>query len=85
MDDGVLDYVFVEKVGRARILRLLPDIMNGSHLRHSVVKSGMTKRLTIESDMGLPIHADGEIFGPWEADIRRIDVEIVPAALRVAV
>ena len=85
MDDGILDYVFVEKVGRVRILRLLPDIMNGTHLRHSVVKTGKTKRLSIESDIGLPIHADGEIFGPWEADIRRIDVEIIPGALTVAV
>jgi diacylglycerol kinase family enzyme len=84
MDDGLLNYIYIEKVGRAMMLRLLPEVMNATHMRFKQVIGGTAKRITIESDRGLPIHTDGEIFGPWEADIRYIEAEIIPGALRVA-
>ena len=67
------------------LLRLLPEVMNATHMRFPQVDGGTAKRITIESDQGLPIHTDGEIYGPWEADIRRVEIEILPASLRVVV
>ena len=84
MDDGLLDYVYITKVGRAMMLRLLPEVMNAKHLRFSQVSGGKAKHITLESDRGLPIHADGEIFGAWEADIRYVEAEVIPGAIRVA-
>lgn len=85
MDDGLLDYLYIDKVGRATMLRLLPEVMNATHMRFPQVAGGTARRIALESDRGLPIHADGEIFGPWEADIRYVEAEIQPAALRVAI
>jgi diacylglycerol kinase family enzyme len=85
MDDGLLDYVYIDKVGRAVMLRLLPEVMSANHMRFPQVAGGTASRITIESDRGLPIHADGEIYGPWEADIRYLEAEIQPGALRVAI
>jgi YegS/Rv2252/BmrU family lipid kinase len=85
MDDGLLNYVFIRKVTRVMLLRLLPEVMNARHMRFPQVDGGTAKRITIESDRGLPIHTDGEIYGPWEADIRHVEVEILPASLRVVV
>lgn len=85
MDDGLLNYVYIRKVTRVVLLRLLPEVMNAAHMRFPQVGGGTARRITIESDRGWPIHTDGEIYGPWEADIRRVEVEVVPASLRVVV
>lgn len=84
MDDGMLDYVYITKVSRPMMLRLIPEVMNARHMRFSQVGGGKAKHITIESDVGLPIHADGEIFGPWEAKVRHVEAEIIPGAIRVA-
>lgn len=84
MSDGLLNYVTIDKVGRAMMLRLIPEVMEGRHLRFSQVESGTAKRITLESDRGLPVHADGEIFGPYEADLRYLEAEVIPGALQVA-
>ena len=85
MDDGLLDYVYIQRVARAMMLRLIPEVMNGTHMRFPQITGGQARHITIDSERGLPIHTDGEIFGPWEAGIRHIEAEILPGALRVAI
>ena len=31
----------------------------------------------------MAIHTDGEVFASWEADIREVDLRVVPAAVQV--
>jgi diacylglycerol kinase (ATP) len=83
MDDGLLSYMFVTQVGRLMMLRLLLEATKGRHVRFSQVECGTAKVLTVEAGRGVPIHTDGEVFGSWEADIRYVKMEIVPAAIRV--
>jgi YegS/Rv2252/BmrU family lipid kinase len=85
VDDGVLDFVYIAPVSRLRLLQLLPKVMNATHVREPDVHLATTTRLAIASDRALPIHIDGELFAPYEAKVNRVEIEVVPSALRVVV
>jgi diacylglycerol kinase family enzyme len=42
-----------------------------------------TTRLTIDADRALPIHIDGELFAPYEANVRHVEVDVMPRAIRL--
>jgi len=77
-DDGIFDFVFVPEIPKMQVLAILPRLFKGTHLNHPVVQHGRTRRLTIESDPGTPIHADGEVISESE---RRIEYEILPGKI----
>lgn len=79
-DDGELDVLVVEGVGRLEILGLVPKIMRGAHRGHPRLRLARARRVLIESADPLLVEADGEIA--FE-DVRRLEIDIVPAALRV--
>lgn len=80
MDDGLFDFVFAPEMPKWRVLTIVPGLFKGSHLKHPLVSHGRTRRLTVESNPGTPIHADGEIISESE---RRVEYEILPGRLRV--
>lgn len=65
------------------MLRLVPEVMNGTHGRFEQVRMGKFQRMQIVSDRSLPIHIDGEIFAGFGVDVRQLSIEILPAALEV--
>ena len=79
-DDGLLDLLLVQAVGRLEILQLVPKILRGSHAGDPRLRLVRAKRVTIESDEPLLLEADGETA--FE-DARRLEIELLPAALRV--
>ena len=83
LDDGILHYALVKKVSRLMMFRLVPEFMNGTHGRFDQVKMGWCKKLSLQADRPLYIHADGEIFSGFGTDIRQLQIEVVPGALRV--
>jgi YegS/Rv2252/BmrU family lipid kinase len=85
VDDGTLDYVMVPHMGRAQILGLLPKVMNGTHGTDKAVTISTFRKLRLEADSALPIHTDGELWSPYEINTRSIEVEILPAAIRLLV
>jgi diacylglycerol kinase (ATP) len=85
VDDGLLDYVMVPHMTRARILGLLPKVMNGTHGSDKTVTISTFRKLRLEADRALPIHTDGELWSPYEVDTRTIEVEILPGAIRLLV
>jgi diacylglycerol kinase (ATP) len=80
IDDGLLDVLLVDALGRMEILGLVPKIMRGSHAGDSRLKLLKAKRVRIESEAPLLVEADGEIA--FEA-ARRLEIELLPGALRV--
>jgi diacylglycerol kinase (ATP) len=82
--DGALDYAAVCRVSRLRMLRLLPEVMNGTHGRFKQVRMGQFRTMDIQSDQPLNIHIDGEIFADFSTDVRKVLVEILPGALEIA-
>ncbi|HSF83043.1 MAG TPA: diacylglycerol kinase family protein [Anaerolineales bacterium] len=84
-DDGSLHYTGIRKVSRLMMMRLIPEVMNGTHGRFEQVRMGRFQRMQIASDRSLPIHIDGEIFAGFGVDVRQLSIEILPAALEVLV
>jgi diacylglycerol kinase (ATP) len=85
VDDGLLDFVYVGQVSQFRMLQLLPKFMNATHVNEPDIHLAATTRLRLTADRALPIHIDGELFAPYEANVRQVEVEIVPGAIRVVV
>ncbi|MBI4229311.1 MAG: diacylglycerol kinase family lipid kinase [Planctomycetes bacterium] len=82
-DDGFLDAVTVAAMPRVGMLRLLPRVMKGRHLLDGRVWTRRFRSLVVESDRAIPIHLDGELWAPDEADVRRLAFKIHPGAIRV--
>lgn len=80
MDDGVLDLLIAEGVGRLAILGLVPKIMRGAHAGHRRLRLARAQKVTIESETPLLVEADGEIV--FEG-ARRLEIEVLPGALTV--
>ena len=80
LDDGLLDFVVGDALGRLNILRLLPKTFNGSHIHEPVVYSVRCTRLVMTSEDPLPVLADGEII---YTDAHELNIRVLPKALRV--
>ncbi len=83
MDDGMLEFALVEKVGRLMMFRLLPEFMRGTHLGFRQVKMGTCKQMSVRADRPLYIHADGEVFTSFGSNLRGIRFDLIPNALQV--
>lgn len=83
VDDGIFDYAMVDHINRVNILQLLPRVMNGTHVTSPHVKMGSFRKLRLSADRALPIHADGELWSPYEVNTREVEVEIVPGAIQL--
>jgi YegS/Rv2252/BmrU family lipid kinase len=82
-NDGILNFVMAPPISRLTMFRLLPEFMKGTQGKFDFVRFGEFKHLVIEADRAVPIHVDGELWAPYEADVRRIEMQILPAALKL--
>ena len=84
LDDGYLTYTFMRDTNRAEMLYFLPIVMTSNHLSYKrFFEEGNTRRITVKADHTLAIHADGEVLGSWDMDVREVEMSIIPAALQV--
>ncbi len=81
--DGTLNYASVRQVSRLMMLRLVPEVMKGTHGRFKQVRLGQMHRMQIQSDRPVTIHADGEVISGFGTDVQNVSVEVVPGALEV--
>lgn len=78
MDDGLLDIVFAPKVPKARVLSLVPRLLNGSHIEQPDINYIRSTQLSINSEPGTPIHTDGEVISE---SVKNIQYEILPGKI----
>jgi diacylglycerol kinase family enzyme len=83
IDDGILQYAAIRKVSRPMMLRLLPEVMNGTHARFPQVRMGEFRTMELKCDRPLVIHIDGEIFAGFGSTVRSLSVEVLPGALKL--
>ena len=81
LDDGLLNYVTIKKISRLMMLRLVPEVMGGTHGRFKDVRMGTCRRMTVTSGQPLYIHCDGEIYAGFGTDVRKIRIEIIPHSI----
>jgi YegS/Rv2252/BmrU family lipid kinase len=79
-DDGLLDLLLVDAVGRLEILQLVPKILRGTHAGDPRLRLLRARRATIEAGQPLLVEADGEIA--FE-NARRLEIDVLPGALTV--
>jgi len=82
LDDGPLDLLIARGCSRLDILALVPKIMRGSHAGDARLRMARARRVVIESEDPLLVEADGEIVCE---DARRLEIQVLPGALRVLV
>lgn len=82
-NDGILHYAMIGRCSRLTMLRILPEVMKGTHGRFPQVTLGTTRRLSLVSDLPLYIHADGEVYTSFGSNLRQVSFEILPDALQV--
>ena len=76
-DDGQLQLLLAQAMGRWRALRLLPRLLAGQHLGDPGVQVLPYARARIDSPEGLALAADGE----WLGVARRLVIEVQPQSL----
>ena len=81
LDDGLLDLVSVDAVGRARAALGLWRLFNGTVDRHPYVHCSRVAGVTISADRPLLFHVDGEAVQGGSS----LSAAVVPKALRVRV
>ncbi len=79
-DDGLLDVMIADGLGRLGILSLLPKVMQGTHIGDPRVKSMQASHILIESADPLTVEADGEI--PY-VGAHRLEIQVLPKKLHV--
>lgn len=84
MDDGYLDFVHSGNLSRWEVFKFLPRLaLFGPPENHPKVKLGRCKKVKLESEKPLVVHVDGEFFCVPKDDVRVLEIEILPRALRV--
>ncbi len=82
-DDGHLDYLMVDHVSRLRMLRILPEVMNGTQEKLSDCTMSTFKKFELSSDKPLFVHSDGEIFATPASKCKYLYAEILENAVQV--
>ncbi len=82
LDDGILNYASIRQISRLMMLRLVPEVMKGTHARFKQVQMGTCQKMSIISQDSLPIHCDGEIYADFNSSSFKLKIEILPRALR---
>lgn len=77
-DDGLLDWCRIGDMNKLEVLRALPRVFGGTHVRLPKVDTGRAASVLVEGPPDLPVHADGELVGTLPARF-----ECVPGALSV--
>jgi diacylglycerol kinase family enzyme len=79
-DDAMLDFCLGGEAGRIGLLGLMRAARSGRHGGRADVLLGRLRHMRIEAEPPVPVHADGDVLS---SGARRLEVEVIPAALRV--
>lgn len=80
-DDGQLDVVMIEPCPRLMMGPMLLAAVRGRHGWFKWVTFGRFQSMTINASSAVPVHLDGELWADYEADVRELDVQIIPSAI----
>lgn len=80
LDDGLLDVIVTDNATRFDVIRELPRIQRGAHLKNPKVTESRAREVSINSAVRLAIDLDGEIVGHTPARLT-----VLPSAIRFAV
>ncbi len=82
-DDGVLNYVGVKKISRFRMLLTLAYFLQGTQDQLPYVETRKLKKLEINANLPMQIHADGEIIAGFDSKVTGLTIQVIPSAINV--
>ena len=86
LTDGLFDFMHATRLTRWHLLRYLPAMVRGKlPEKHRLLTLGRARRVEVQSDAPLCIHADGEFVCIPDEGVREVAVEVLPARLKVEV
>lgn len=77
LDDGLLDVIVTDNATRLDVIRELPRIQRGAHLKNPKVTEILAREISINSEEPMAIDLDGEMVGSTPAHVR-----VLPSAVR---
>jgi len=80
VNDGLIEYVRWGPIGRAGLIRNLPTLYDGTHIRHPLAERHAAKRVDFYLDEAVDIMVDGEVM-----KLRCQTLDVLPSALNVVV
>ncbi len=84
LDDGEFDYLHAGPVRRWELIRYLPAMVTGRlPSDHPRFWTGRCRAVRVRSEAPLTVHLDGEFFCQAHDNVRELEIEMLPAALRV--
>jgi YegS/Rv2252/BmrU family lipid kinase len=84
LDDGLLEVVVVESVGKLRFLtRILPKIFRGTHVQEPNVSVFRAREITLSSERPFTMYADGDPIGELPVRVRALPGAITMLVPRV--
>lgn len=82
-DDGVVDFLYIHQISQLRMLYMLIRVLQVAHIHEPDVAIKTTRKMVVDADRALPIHVDGEVFATYEANVRHVEIEVIPGAVQV--
>jgi diacylglycerol kinase (ATP) len=83
IDDGRMNYVLAAPAGRISVLMMAAAALRGQPPKAGWIERGAFYSLSVESDVPLAAHVDGE---PWlhpDDNIRQVSIELLSKALKL--
>ncbi len=80
LEDGLLDVVMISDMPKLRVLRLLPTVFSGGHVRQPTVRVMRAREVEIRASRAFQIYADGDALAALPVTVRAL-----PRAVRVLV
>ena len=80
VDDGLIEYVRWGPIGRLGLIRNLPTLYDGTHVKHPLAERHAAQRIEFELDAPVDVMVDGEAL---TLHLQKLDV--LPSVLRVVV
>lgn len=77
LDDGLLDVIVTDGATRLDVIKELPHIQRGAHLKNHKVTEKRAREVSINSEGPMAIDLDGEMVGFTPAHLR-----VLPSAIR---
>ena len=79
LDDGRLDVIAVDDIGRMRLMLNLPKLYLGHHVTHRNFTLTQSERVQIDTEEKLPAMCDGDLFGytPLEVSTAREALSVI--------
>jgi diacylglycerol kinase (ATP) len=82
VDDGWLDVCMIDDISILQILRIMPKVIRGTHVRDQRVRMLRCKSFNVAASDDFFVHADGELVG---LGVNRVEVRIVEQGLHAIV